>query len=45
MPNMELLLNQISVEINRDRTVQPFTSKIDLDYAYSQMKNSTKTSR
>ena len=31
MPNMEELLNQISVEITRDRTLQLFTSKIDLD--------------
>ena len=34
MPNMEELLNQISVEITRDRTLQLFMSKIDLDYAY-----------
>ena len=33
MPNAEELLNQISVEITRDRTVQLFLSKIDLDYA------------
>ena len=33
MPNLEELLNQISVEITRDRTVQMFMSKIDLDYA------------
>ena len=38
MPNMEELLNQISVEITRDRTLQLFLSKIDLDYAYGQMK-------
>ena len=38
MPNMEELLNQISVEITRDRTVQLFLSEIDLDYAYGQMK-------
>ena len=31
MPNMEELLNQISVEISRDRTLQLFMSKIDLD--------------
>ena len=30
MPNMEELLNQISVEITRDRTVKLFISKIDL---------------
>ena len=45
MPNMEELLNQFSVEIMRDRTVQLFMSKIDLDYAYGQMKLSEETSR
>ena len=45
MPNMEELLNQISVEITRDRTVQLLLSKIDLDYAYGQMKLSEETSR
>ena len=45
MPNMEELLNQISVEITRDRTLQLFMSKIDLDYAYGQMKLSEETSR
>ena len=45
MPKMEELLNQISVEITRDRTVQLFLSKIDLDYAYGQMKLSEETSR
>ena len=45
MPNMEELLNQISVEISRDRTVQLFISKIELDYAYGQMKLSKETSR
>ena len=45
MPNMEELLNQISVEITRDRTVQLFLSKIDLDYAYGQTKLSEETSR
>ena len=45
MPNMEDLLNQISVEITRDRTTQLFLSKIDLDYAYGQMKLSEETSR
>ena len=45
MPNMEELLNQISVEITRDRTMQLFISKIDLDYAYGQMKLSEETSR
>ena len=34
MPKMEELLNQISVEITRDRTMQLFMSKIDLYYAY-----------
>ena len=45
MPNMEELLNQNSMEITRDRTVQLFMSKIDLDYAYGQMKLSEETSR
>ena len=45
MPNMEELLNQISVEISRDRTLQLFISKIDLDYAYGQMKLFEETSR
>ena len=45
MPNMEEILNQISVEITRDRTTQLFMSKIDLDYAYGQMKLSEETSR
>ena len=44
MPNMEELLNQISVEITRDRTMQLFISKMDLDYAYGQMKLSEETS-
>ena len=38
MPNMEELLNQISVEITRDRKIQLFISTFDLDYAYRQMK-------
>ena len=42
--NMEELLNQISVEITRDRTMQLFMSKIDLDYAYGQLKLSEETS-
>ena len=45
MPNMEVLLNQISVKITRDRTAQLFISKIDLDYTYGQMKLSEETSR
>ena len=45
MPNMEELLNQISVEITCDRTAQLFLSKVDLDYAYGQMKLSDETSR
>ena len=45
MPNMEELLYQISIEITRDRTAQLFMSKIDLDYAYGQMKLSDETSR
>ena len=45
MPNMEELLNQISVEVTRDRTVQLFMSKIDWDNAYGQMNLSKETSR
>ena len=45
MPKMEKLLNQISVAITRVRTMQLFMSKIDLDYAYGQMKLSEETSR
>ena len=43
MTNMEELLNQISVEITRDRPVHLFISKIDLSYAYGQMKVSEET--
>ena len=42
---MEELLNQISVETTRDRKLQLFISKIDLDYAYGQLKLSEETSR
>ena len=42
---MEELLNQISVGITRDRTMQLFISKLDLDYAYGQKKLSEETSR
>ena len=45
MPNMEELLNQISVEITRDRTKELMMSKIDRDFAYGQMKLSKETSR
>ena len=45
MPNMEKLLNQISVEITRDRTLQLFISEIALDYPYGLMKLSEETSR
>ena len=45
MPTMEELLNQISVEITRDRIAQLFNSKIDLDYAYGHLKLRDKTSR
>ena len=45
MPNLEELLNQISIEITRDRKLQLFMSKIDLDYSYGQMKLSEGTSR
>ena len=42
---MEELLNQFSLEITLDWTVQLFISKIDLDYAYGQMELSEDTSR
>ena len=42
---MEELLNQISVEITKDRTKELMMSKIYLDYAYGQMMLSEKTSR
>ena len=45
MPNMEKLLNQTSVEITKDRTKELMMSKIDIDYAYGQMKLSKETSR
>ena len=45
MPIMEELLNQISVEITRDRTLHLFISKNDLDYAYGQTKLSEEISR
>ena len=45
MPNMEELLNQFPVEITPDRTAQVFLSKIDLDYAYGQVRLSDETSR
>ena len=45
MLNMEELLNQISVEITRDRTMHLFMSKLDREYAYGQMKLSEETSR
>ena len=44
-PKMEKLLNQISVEITRDRTKELMLSKFDLDYAYGQIKLSKETSR
>ena len=40
---MEESLKQISVEITRDRILQLFISKIDLDCAYGQMKLSDET--
>ena len=45
MPNMEKLLNQISVEITKDRTKELMISMIELDYAYSQMMLPEETSR
>ena len=46
MPNMEKLMNLISVEITSDRTKELMISKIDLDYVYGQLKLSkNKTTR
>ena len=45
MPNKGELLNQISVEITTDRTKELMISKIDLDYAYGQIKVSKETNR
>ena len=42
---LEKLLNQISVEITRDRTKELNISKIDLNNAYGQLKLSKETSR
>ena len=38
MPNTEALLIQISMEIEKDRVKELKISKIDLVYAYSEMK-------
>ena len=43
MPNMKELLNQLLVETTNDRTKELMKSKIDLDYAYGQMKLSEET--
>ena len=45
MPNMEEPLNQLLVEITKDRTKELRISKKDLDYAYGQMMLSEETSR
>ena len=45
IPNMEALLCQISIEITPGRILQLFVSKIELEYAYGQMKLSNETSR
>ena len=44
MPKSDELLNQIS-EVTRDRTKELNISKIDLDYAYGQLKISKETNR
>ena len=38
MPSMEEVLNQVSAEIQRDRTQKVMISKIGLDYTYGQMR-------
>ena len=45
MSNMEELLNPFSIEITKDRTKKLMISKIDLDYAYGQMKLLKETNR
>ena len=45
MPNMDELLNQISVETTRDRTMIIDFSKLDLDHANGQKKLSKETKR
>ena len=45
MQNLEELSIQISVETSNDETKELMISKIDLDYAYGQMKLSEETSR
>ena len=44
MPTMVELLNQISLEVTKDRTKEIMISKIDLDYAYGK-KISEETSK
>ena len=45
MPNIEKLLKKKSVKRTNDRTKELMISKIDLDYAYGQMRLSEETSR
>ena len=45
MPNVEELLNQISVETTKDRTIELVILKTDLDYAYGERKLWDETSR
>ena len=45
MPNMEELINQISNKITSDRKKPLWISKIDLDYAYGQLKLAEETSK
>ena len=45
IPNIEDLPNEFSVEITGNQTVQIFILKVDLDYAYGQMKLSDETSQ
>ena len=45
MPNLEELLNQFSIDITTDRSKPLIISKVDLYYAYAQMKLAKETSR
>ena len=45
MPDMEDLINGISTEITSNENAELWISKIDLDYAYSQLELDEETSK
>ena len=45
MPNMEELLNKLSIEVTRVQNEPFWISKLDLEYAYGQLKLSEETIR